>query len=99
MIIAFGFAFLSFVATRDRIIDGRAETLPGPQWTARRGVQRYEPEDGRSESAMVYVVEIPVWCKGRRGADDDALIETVTTEAIVHLVWIRDSTHVMTNRR
>lgn len=64
MIIALGLAFLSFTATRDRIIDGRFETLPGPQWTTRRGVQRYEPDEGTSESAMVYVEEL-IWRRGR----------------------------------
>lgn len=66
MIIALGWAFLSFVATRDRMMDGRAETLPGPQWTARSGVQRYDPEAGRSESAMMVVMYYQWWQRKRR---------------------------------
>lgn len=50
---ALGFAFLSYVETRVRMIDGRLEMLPGPQWTARRGVKRYEPDEGSSDRAIV----------------------------------------------
>lgn len=55
---ALGFAFLSYVETRVRIIDGRFETLPGPQWTARNGVKRYDPAEGRRESAIVSGVKL-----------------------------------------